>query len=200
MKIEVSIGEAIDKLSILELKITKINNEDKIKEIQKEINALHNCYIYKQDFSFLYKLLIYVNETIWDMTDKIKTIKITDNQFSYISNQIFEFNQKRFRIKNWFNLITSSNIKEQKSYSSIQCKICINDINIFYEKIPEIYFLALEHDIITIISKFNDKIKQKINIPIINYENDNNDNNDNNIILENFHIDSSIKSIFTATQ
>ena len=46
MKIEVSIGEAIDKLSILELKLKKINNEDKKKEIEKEIKVLDECYTY----------------------------------------------------------------------------------------------------------------------------------------------------------
>ena len=46
MKIEVSIGEAIDKLSILELKLKKINNEEKKKEIVKEIKVLDECYTY----------------------------------------------------------------------------------------------------------------------------------------------------------
>ena len=43
MKVEVSIGEAIDKLSILELKMKKITNEHKKIEIQKEINVLQDC-------------------------------------------------------------------------------------------------------------------------------------------------------------
>ena len=63
---------------------------------------------------------MYVNEKIWDMTDLIKSSTVEDPKFAYLSNQIFEFNQKRFRIKNWYNLITSSDIKEQKSYSHKQ--------------------------------------------------------------------------------
>jgi hypothetical protein len=202
MKIEVSIGEAIDKLSILEIKIKNINDQYKKKEIQKEIDILNECYMYKNKYLIFYNLLIYVNQTIWDMTNIIKSISFKDSNFADISNQIFEFNQKRFRIKNWFNLITSSNINEQKSYLHTECKILINDITIFYEKIPEIYFLSLDYDNITIISNFNDEIIKLINIPTIIYNTNNMDNNmnDNNniriIVLENYCIDKNIRKIF----
>jgi hypothetical protein len=170
MKVEVSIGEVIDKLSILELKMKKINDENKKIEIQKEINALQECHKYKEYYLY-YKLLMYVNEKIWDMTDVIKSITIEHPQFAYLSNQIFEFNQKRFRIKNWYNLITSSNIKEQKSYSLSNTAILINTTNTFYNKIPEIIYLALEYDVITIVSEFNDKIASILKIPSIIYSN-----------------------------
>ena len=105
MKIEVSIGEAIDKLSILELKLSRINNEEQQVEIQKEINILEECKNYKNlSDGYYYKLLIYFNEKIWEMTDIIKNMEITNPKFSEISNQIFVFNQKRFRIKNVFNI------------------------------------------------------------------------------------------------
>ena len=142
MKIEVSIGEAIDKLSILELKLKKINNEEKKKEIVKEIKVLDECYTYIKKYEILYNLLIYVNESIWDMTDIIKSISVTDSKFPLISNQIFEFNQKRFRIKNWYNLTSNSNLKEQKSYSQSNCKIVIDNKTTFYNKIPEIIYIA----------------------------------------------------------
>ena len=196
MKIEVSIGEAIDKVSILEIKIKNINDQSKKKEIQKEIEILNECYMYKNKYPIFYNLLIYVNQTIWDMTNIIKSISFKDNNFADISNQIFEFNQKRFRIKNWFNLITSSNINEQKSYLHTECKILINDITIFYEKIPEIYFLSLDYDNITIISNFNDEIIKLINIPTIIYTTNNMDNNNTIILLENFCIDKNSRKIF----
>lgn len=168
MKVEVSIGEVIDKLSILELKMKKISSETKKLEIQKEIDALQECYIYKENHLY-YNLLIYVNEKIWDMTDIIKTITIDDPQFAYLSNQIFEFNQKRFRVKNWYNLMSSSNLKEQKSYSQSSCNIFIDNKTIFYNKIPEIIYLALEYDIVTIVSNFNDNIATRFNIPTLTY-------------------------------
>jgi hypothetical protein len=197
MKIEVSIGEAIDKLSILDLKMKKITDELKKKEIQKEIVVLYECNDYIQTFPLLYKLLLYINEQIWDMTDLIKSITIQDTKFSYISQQIFEFNQKRFRIKNWFNLLTNSNIKEQKSYSEYNLNIIINDIDIFKEKIIDFYFLSLDYDNITIISNFNDIIKELINIPVTTYVNLNEKINSNKFIsLDNYSIDKNIKKLF----
>jgi len=149
MKVEVSIGEVIDKLSILEIKLVKLLDEAKKMEIQKEIDCLQECIIYKTQYKYYYNLLMYVNEKIWDMTDVVKSITPVDPQFADISNQIFEFNQKRFRIKNWFNLLTASNIKEQKSYALSHCKIVVESEDVFLNKLPEIYFLALEYDVIT---------------------------------------------------
>lgn len=174
MKVEVSIGEAIDKLSILEIKLAKISDEAKKTEIQKEIDCLQECLSYKTNYNFYYSLLMHVNEKIWNMTDIIKSITPEDSQFSHISNKIFEFNQKRFRIKNWFNLLTSSNIKEQKSYALSHCAIIVESEELFFKKLAEIHFLALEYDVltfessdistITIISKF-------LKIPTIIYDN-----------------------------
>lgn len=149
MKVEVSVGEAIDKLCILELKIKKIKDEKKRIEISKEIDALSQCNEFKKEYDFYYNLLMYVNEKIWDMTDSIKGNSVYDETFAFISNQIFEFNQKRFRVKNWFNLLTDSNIKEQKSYFQTHCKILISNEEEVFSKLPEIHYLALEYDVIT---------------------------------------------------
>jgi hypothetical protein len=147
MNVEVSLGEAIDKLNILELKLKKISNEEKCKEIKKEIHALNACEIYKQKYSFFYHLLTYVNEDIWDTTDLIKNTQVTDPLFPILSNKIFVFNQKRFRVKSWFNMLESSNIKEQKSYAStiIQINVTVEEM---YGKIAEINYLLLEYDIV----------------------------------------------------
>ena len=146
MNVEVSLGEAIDKLNILELKLKKISNEEKRKEIQKEINALNACEIYKVKYDFFYHLLTYVNEDIWDTTDLIKNTQVTDPSFPILSHRIFSFNQKRFRIKSWFNLLETSNIKEQKSYASTM--VYINVDTDLYSKIAEINYLLLEYDIV----------------------------------------------------
>ena len=87
MKIEVSVGEAVDKLSILELKLKKIVNEDKQREIQKEIDCI-DCSLYIKQYKYFYQLLMYVNEKIWDLTDIVK--KNPEN-YSEISKQIFDY-------------------------------------------------------------------------------------------------------------
>ena len=171
MKVEVSIGEAIDKLSILELKMKKITDETKKIEIQKEINVLQECEQYKTKYDFYYSLLMYVNEKIWDMTDVIKSITVDDSLFSHISNQIFEFNQKRFRIKNWFNLLSQSNIKEQKSYSSTHCKIIVDsEEDVFFDKLAEINYLSIQYDVLTFESPIISTIKDFLKIPTIIYD------------------------------
>jgi hypothetical protein len=170
MKVEVSIGEAIDKLNILELKCKKITDENKIIEIKKEIDALSECLIHKETNTFYYNLLTYVNESIWDMTNDIKNKTIDDSEFAIISNNIFEYNQKRFRIKNWFNLLESSDIKEQKSYASTNCKIIIENKQTIFEKIAEIHYLALEYDAILFETPYMDIVKKIFTIPTFIYD------------------------------
>jgi hypothetical protein len=138
MKVEISIGEGIDKLSILEIKYQKIPDEEKRVEIKKEMDALQECNDYKKQFLFYYRLLMYVNEKLWDMTDIIQKMHKTDDNYAEISNDLFLFNQKRFRLKRIFNLLTSSNIKEQKNNRLKTCKIVIHDQERFYDKLPEI--------------------------------------------------------------
>ena len=154
MNIYVSVGEAIDKLSILEIKYKKISNKDKRVEIKKEIDCLNQCEKYKNDYFFFYKLLLYINEKIWEMTDKIKSIVPyaytldTRIYFAELSSLIFEYNQKRFRIKNWFNILVNSELKEQKSYGSTYCNIKFTSEEEMLNKIPEINYLLLKYDII----------------------------------------------------
>jgi FkbM family methyltransferase len=148
--IEVSIGEIIDKYSILELKKKYITNVDKLYEIQKEIKVLDEK-VLDEKVSHFYKLLLHINEQIWLDTDKIKTIKYDNTNekiFANISNEIFENNQKRFRLKNYFNVLKKSNINEQKSYSENNCLINISSENDIYDKIPEINYLCISYDTI----------------------------------------------------
>jgi len=146
MLIEVSIGEAVDKYSILELKQKKITDRTKVKEIEKELTALSICKPYIEKMSSQYKWLTYINEKIWNMTDIIKSTSVNDPNFSTISNSIFENNQKRFRIKSFFNDQSNSVIQEQKSYASTICIITIDSLDTFYFKLPEINYLSIQYD------------------------------------------------------
>lgn len=147
MKVEVSIGEAIDKLSILELKKKFIEDEKKRAEIQKEINALRECNKHKNEY---YNILTYVNEKIWHLTNDIKKMNVFDRKFPSVANEIFEFNQKRFRIKTIFNLSHNSHIIEQKSYGCKNARIILSSISQIYDKIAEIMALTIEYDFLFI--------------------------------------------------
>jgi len=185
MKLEVSLGEAIDKYSILELKLKKINDTHKQVEIKKELDALTECVMYKESLSFYYNLLFYINEQIWDMTNEIKCKTTEDSQFSIISNKIFEYNQKRFRIKNWFNLLGDSSLKEQKSYASTACKLIIKNEETIYNKIAEIHYIALNYDSILIETPYIEIFKRIFNIPTFMYETV---ESNNVIVLESYEI------------
>jgi hypothetical protein len=139
LTVAVSVGEAVDKLCILEIKQRRIANNT---EIVKEISLLAGVRKYIDANPMFYRLLTYVNEYIWDQTNRIKLLSITDPLFAESANNIFEYNQKRFRIKSWFE----SDIKEQKSYIAKQCVVDIDDT--LHYKIPELLHLALDHDIV----------------------------------------------------
>ena len=164
--IEASIGEIMDKYSILELKTKYIFDEIKLKEIKKEMDMLYKNIDLSQ-FSYFYKLLLYINEQIWIDTDIIKSITLNaDNVslFAETSNNIFINNQKRFRLKTYFNVLHNSNINEQKGYKNNICFIDIDNENDIYNKIPEINYLLISYDIIY----FSIKYKTIINALFIN--------------------------------
>jgi hypothetical protein len=173
MKVEISIGEAIDKLSILEIKYIRINDEEKKTEIKKEIDALQECVIYKNTHKQYYDLLMYVNTKLWDMTDQIQNMCMYDEKYAEISSELFIFNQKRYRLKRIFNLLTNSNIKEQKNNKLKSCKVIIDDEELFYTKIPEINSLILDYDVIYFESPFMSSIQLIFNISTFCYNNEN---------------------------
>ncbi len=179
--IEVSIGEIIDKYSILELKMRYISDEKKREDIKKEISVLEK-HIGLAKKSHFYKILLYINDLIWKNTDKIKALSGSGsendpNTFANISNEIFVDNQKRFRIKNYFNNKFSSDIKEHKSYSQYGCYIKLDE-KIIYEKIPEINYLFVSYDCLYVDSTYQSIIKKMFpnyNFNFIDLENANKD-------------------------
>lgn len=173
MKVEISIGEAIDKLSILEIKYVRINDEEKKTEIKKEIDALQECVIYKNAHKQYYDLLMCVNTKLWDMTDLIQNMYMYHEKYAEISSELFIFNQKRYRLKRIFNLLTNSNIKEQKNNKLKSCKVIIDDEELFYTKIPEINSLILDYDVIYFESSFISTIQLIFSISTFCYNNEN---------------------------
>jgi hypothetical protein len=155
MFLEVSIGEAIDKYSILEIKKKRITDAQKLNCITDELDALQDCKLHIDEYLFFYSLLVHINTVIWDTTAQVKQITLNGallsdiELYAQLSYKIFEYNQMRFRIKNIFNLITSSVIKEQKSYKTNMCNVIIPNQEIIHDKIPEINYLLVKYDSIT---------------------------------------------------
>ena len=121
MKIEISIGEIVDKLSILQIKKNNIEDVIKLENINKEYEYLNDVVfnelkISKEDFFNL----VLINETLWDIEDKIRfkeRDKEFDNDFVELARSVYFTNDKRAEIKKEINLKYGSLFVEEKSYS-----------------------------------------------------------------------------------
>lgn len=109
----VSIGEALDKLTILDIKVEKISDERKT-DCLKEYNILYQSLkSYVEQYSYYYKILKQINLTIWNLQDNIHK----DNNLTNTYGQILKENDRRFRVKKKINEAANSSIKEQKGYA-----------------------------------------------------------------------------------
>ena len=122
ISIPVSIGEMIDKLSILQVKKIKVSNEEKLEFINKEFELLYNLsseYLNNLEIELIYSKLILVNTNLWDIEDKLRILekeKKFDTEFIALARKVYFTNDERFRLKNEINLLTSSEIREIKDY------------------------------------------------------------------------------------
>jgi hypothetical protein len=146
MLIEISDGEVLDRLSILEIKLDKIKDEKRLTDIKKEIDSLTLASNIKDKYLLYYKLIYYVNELIWKKTDNIKAQTTLDEEYAKISFMIFELNQQRFRIKDIVNNLSSSNIKEQKSYCKTSVLYRLSDDISIKEALCNCIYLLLQYD------------------------------------------------------
>lgn len=121
MEIETSVGEIVDKLSILKIKSEKITDENKLKNIIKEFTYLFHIVFdkLKVETSDFIELLE-INEKLWDIEDNIREKENRldfDSEFIEIARSVYFSNDERFRIKQRINHKYSSSFVEEKSYS-----------------------------------------------------------------------------------
>ncbi len=120
MKIEVSNGEIIDKLTIIEIKLERITDEEKLVNLRKEFEVLSeaaNQIISHEDE--LYKALYDINCKLWDIEDKIRDLEKNKDfgpKFIETARSVYFTNDERSVVKKKINLQTGSNLIEEKSY------------------------------------------------------------------------------------
>ena len=122
MKIEVSIGEIIDKLSILQIKTSFIKDDEKLNNVKKEYDYLYNIVfnemkIKQSDFSNM----VDINQVLWKIEDDIRDKerdKVFDAEFIELAMSVYTTNDKRAEIKKEINLKYGSLFVEEKSYSN----------------------------------------------------------------------------------
>ena len=125
MNIKVSIGEIVDKLSILNIKKNNITEESKLVNIITEYDYLYDVVfnqlkIESDDFNNL----LLVNESLWKIEDDIRNKerdKVFDIEFIELARSVYTTNDKRAEIKKEINLKYGSLFVEEKSYSNYCC-------------------------------------------------------------------------------
>ena len=121
---EISSGELLDKISILEIKLKKIKDKENLKEINKEYAILkqsQNLNIkFTNELKDLFDELKKVNLNLWDIEDKLRICeknKDFGEKFIELARGVYFNNDSRAKIKSEINKLSGSNIKEIKQYS-----------------------------------------------------------------------------------
>jgi len=124
MLVEISNGELLDKISILEIKLLTIEDKDKLINIHNEFDALNPLVVElfeKHDGQLQnhYLELAKINGELWDIEDWIRDCereKRFDKEFVELARSVYITNDKRCEVKKLINILTSSGLVEEKSY------------------------------------------------------------------------------------
>lgn len=121
VRASISVGELVDKITILEIKLDKINNPKKLEDIKTELNILNKYFleIKNIELSELKNKLKSTNLKLWQIEDDIRLCEknqVFDEDFINLARSVYITNDKRFELKNSINELFSSEIKEVKSY------------------------------------------------------------------------------------
>jgi hypothetical protein len=118
---EISLGELIDKISILRIKLKKIEDANKLAHLKKEESSLSKTlYLLNlTDVEYHLNEMIDINLILWKIEDDIRefeSLKIFDHEFINLARQVYLTNDERFKRKNLINSIYKSSLVEVKSY------------------------------------------------------------------------------------
>ena len=125
LQVPVSVGEVLDKITILQIKLAHISDSAKRANVQNELDALlplvaGDAFTTNQMQGLVAQLKA-VNEALWDIEDDIRekeAAKSFDAEFIKLARAVYVTNDKRAEIKKQINLATGSALVEEKSYES----------------------------------------------------------------------------------
>lgn len=151
----ISLGEVIDKLTILDIKLKNIKETNKNIDIKYEYDTLIkilNDIIKSNSFKFYYDYLYKTNIDIWYLMDDIKNPNICDDKYIETCKKVTYLNDYRYRIKSKINLLYNSTIKEHKGYnkSVLTINISTNNNDILKITSEHIKIISFIYDIINI--------------------------------------------------
>ena len=125
MKIEVSNGELFDKLTILEIKLNKISDKDKLTNLMNEWEYINSqtiplYQIFGVEIMTLVDQLESVNKELWWVEDNIRLCEKEqrfDKEFVELARSVYKLNDERHAIKKDIDKLTNSKFSEEKSYN-----------------------------------------------------------------------------------
>lgn len=126
MRIEVSNGEIIDKYTILEIKLNEITDTEKLANVQKEydslkpiVNFIYNETHAQDTLAELHNDLLNINKTLWNIEDQIRDCEREESfgsDFIELARSVYFTNDDRAEVKKQINMLTGSELVEEKSY------------------------------------------------------------------------------------
>jgi hypothetical protein len=124
--VPISVGELMDKISILEIKSERINNPSQLANIARELGALRAVRLGAIDHAMLDWLgaeLKRVNTMLWDIEDAIRACDVRGefgDRFIELARSVYRLNDERARLKKEINVASGSRLIEEKSYAPFQ--------------------------------------------------------------------------------
>ena len=130
IQVPISIGELLDKLTILDIKMSRITCPDKLSNVALELALLSNIYEetvstcfdpVRQELNSLRESLHSVNSKLWDIEDQVRECERQQDfgrDFVVAARNVYIYNDNRSDIKRKINTICGSKIIEEKSYAS----------------------------------------------------------------------------------
>lgn len=126
VSVPISIGELIDKITILEIKDHQIEDAGKLRNVRRELNALglvlrDTGLDQRQAVIALKRQLLAVNQTLWKIEDDIRERERLQDfgpEFVALARSVYRTNDQRFLLKRQINEVAGSEYIEEKSYQS----------------------------------------------------------------------------------
>lgn len=155
----VSLGEAMDKLSILDIKLEKITDSRR-ENVKIEYDLLFK--MLEKDlekYNLLYKIMKIINLEIWDMMNLLRDAEEYNHDYMVLCRECMISNDIRFRIKNKINFISNCVLKEQKGYKVMRILFDVRSYTYVKDLINPIkYYSFLYDEIIILTNKKDEKV------------------------------------------
>jgi hypothetical protein len=150
----VSLGEAIDKLTILDIKMKKISDARR-GDVKNEYDILYgNLKKYVEEYAYYYKTLYNINLSLWELQDKFHGKQVSDEEGGKICKVILLENDRRYRVKAKINNAAKSVLREQKGYD-LKKVVLYGHLGLgdMYWMNGAVRYLATEYDEVLVVCK-----------------------------------------------